>query len=71
MNKYLKKLATEMAVKAADALFELGDDLGYPCKRIEFKGPKNAQGVERPQGGLCRSALIRTITKSLESSLTS
>ncbi len=71
MNKHLKKLATEMAVKAADALFKLGDDPGRPCKRIEFKGLKSASGVERPQGGLCKSALVREITKSLESSLTS
>ncbi len=46
----------DLAARLARELFELGDECGSPCRRIEFKGGA-WPATERAQGGMCEVAL--------------
>ena len=58
------KLEQTPGERLARMLFELGDEPGSPCQRIEFKGgqyPKH----EKSQGGMCESALGSWLDRAL------
>jgi len=58
----------KVAAAIAKDIFEVGDEVGSPVGRIEFKSagyPDN----EKSQGGLCLQALENLIKKSLEKAL--
>lgn len=48
----------------ARMLFELGDEPGSPCQRIEFKGGEYPKR-EKSQGGMCESALGSWLDRAL------
>lgn len=56
----------ELAKHIARAIFAVGDELGKPIQRIEFKAGSWSQGTEIGLGGLCEDALFRVILRALE-----
>jgi hypothetical protein len=54
-----------LAELLADKLFEVGDNPGNPCQRIEFKGGNYTAG-ETNNGGLCKKALIDFFERNLK-----
>lgn len=62
------KWIDSMAKAIARELFECGDEYMSPTVRIEFRarGKTSEREDERPQGGLCESALAQFLTQSIE-----
>ena len=58
----------DSATKIVNDLFELGDEPNSPTHRIEFKGGRYTVDLsqERAQGGLCKTALIEWLARSLK-----
>lgn len=62
------KWIDSMAKNIARELFECGDEYLSPCTRIEFRarGKTSEREDEKPQGGLCETALATFLAKAIE-----
>lgn len=63
-NRWVDRVAEAIARD----LFELGDEYMSPCTRLEFraKGKTSEREDEKPQGGLCESAMASFLSEKLD-----
>jgi len=60
-----RRMSNDLATFLARKIFELGDDPGDKCQRIEFKGGKWPDN-ETCMGGICESALVTFLRSRIE-----